>query len=123
MDVTDDRVGTCQTVGSLHLERASVDLDPDAEIDPAEADQVSQVIVRGITVLSCVERDDVSAAAADQLVNPQVLEMAAIGEMHELSAIVGPAEELGQNQVAELLGSWLSSRWSADSRSSSQAEH
>jgi hypothetical protein len=60
------------------MDPGRADGDFDAEIDPALANGVAEPLERERGVLLGVAGDDVAAAAANQFVEPQVLEVAAV---------------------------------------------
>ena len=71
-------VPTGMTRAFFFRKRADVDLDMDAEVLSALANQTPKVPERQRGVGSGVAQHDVAAAAADQLVDAQVLEVASI---------------------------------------------
>ena len=81
-----------QSFGPDRLERSGVELDSNPEVDAAEPDHVGEAVGGRAAVRGGLDRDDVAAAPADQLVDAQVLEMAAVGEMDVVAELVGPAE-------------------------------
>ncbi len=87
-----------QFCGACCLERVGVDLDSHAEVDPAETHHVRETVGGRAAVGGGLDGDDVAAAAADQLVDAQVLEMAAVGEVNVIAEIVRPAEQLAIEQ-------------------------
>src|SRR5690606_17756930 len=82
-------------------QRGHVDDDVGAEIDPALVYGVAQVGEGACAVGARVGAQDEAAAPAHQLVQAEVLEVAAVGQVHELAAGVGAAEQLGQQPAAE----------------------
>ena len=67
-----------------------------AEIDPALADRVAEVLEREVTIRTTVAGDDVTASATHELINTQVFKMSAIGQIHELRACMRGAKALAQ---------------------------
>ena len=79
---------------SLEPDGCDIDRDAHAEIALALADDGAQGAKRNVRVLLAVDCDDVTAAAADQLVNAEIVEMAAVGEVDVAGAVVGAAKQL-----------------------------
>ena len=80
--------------GGVEPNLLHVDLDVDAEVGAALLDGVAEILERERAVLPGVARDDEAAAAADQLVDAEVLEVPAVGEIDPRVAVGGHAEQL-----------------------------
>src|SRR5262249_35728549 len=76
----------------LDVEAGEIDLD--AEIDPDLADGVAQIRQRAVGIAAGIADHDVAAAPPDHFVEPEILEMAAIGEVNIRTLVVGEAEQL-----------------------------
>jgi hypothetical protein len=85
---------------TLDRQGVGVELNPDAEIDPGEANQPGEILVGSPDVLASVERDDVTAAPPDQLIDAHVFEVAAIGQVNEVSQAIGLAGQFAGEQLA-----------------------
>ena len=73
-----------------------IDLDVDAEIGAALLDGVAEILEGDVAVLAGIAGDDEPAAAADQFVDAEVLEVPAVREIHPRPIVGGHAEQLAQ---------------------------
>ena len=81
---------------SVHdANRLGVDVDLHTEVGAALANGPAQRLEGQLCVLLGVAHDDVVAASADQLVQPEIVEVAAIAQVDESAAPRGLAEQLG----------------------------
>ena len=99
-DAADGAVPLARRAARRGANLADVDLDVDAEVRPALLDGVPQIAERDGAVLAGVARDDEPAPAPDQLIDPQVLEVPAVGKIDPLAPIGGHSQQLVQ-QLAQ----------------------
>ena len=92
-DAPDGAVPLADLAAASRANLADVDLDVDAEVGAALLDGVAQIPERHAAVLAGVARDDEAAAAADQFVDAEVLEVAAVRQVHPLARVGGHAEQ------------------------------
>src|SRR6516162_1306444 len=90
------RAGHRRAVPRLEFEVKEVDAD--AEIDVALAHRVAELLEFHVGVATRIDHDDAAATAPHHLIEPEVVEVAAIGE-------VDPAALVGR-RTRELLQSW-----------------
>ena len=95
-DGADRAVGERASRRRIGPDRPRVDVDRDTEIDLALADRVPEILELESSVHARVARDDEPAAAPHQLVDPEVLEVAPVAQVHVLRGLVRHAQELGQ---------------------------
>ncbi len=69
--------------GIAAFEVFGVNVDDHAEIGVALADGVAEVPEMAVAVLAGVDGDDAGAAPPHQFVDPEILEMAAVGQIDE----------------------------------------
>ena len=74
------------------LGRDGVDVDGDAEVDADFAYGVAKILEDIVTVAAGVDDHDVPATAENHFVEPEIIEVAAIGEIHVGIGFVGGAE-------------------------------
>ena len=83
---------------------AQIDLDVHAEVGAAPLDGVAEVLEGDVAVLPGIAGDDEPAAAPHQFVEAQVLEVAAVGEIHPLLVVGRHAEQLVEQLAQRQVG-------------------
>ena len=93
-DRSDHTVGLAES--AVDTDRVGIDVDLDAEVGAAFANRSAERSEREFGVLLRVADDDVPAAPAHQLVESEVVEVPAVGQVDELAARRRLSEQLGE---------------------------
>src|SRR5258708_5649818 len=88
-----------QTAALLATDAVDVDLDIDAHVSAALSNQIAEIPKGQTAILVGVAGNDVAAAAAHQLVNAQVFEVPAVGEVYEVAAVIGQSKQLPHQTI------------------------
>ena len=81
------------------LERAQLaEADVDAEIDRDLAHRVAEILEGEFRIAAGIADDDAAAAAPDHLVEPEILEVPAVGEIDVVAVVRGQAEHLADER-------------------------
>jgi len=101
LDEADGAVGEAVAV-LLLADGAHVEVDDGSEVGFAETDYFAEAAEVEVGVAFGVRGDDESAAAANELVDAQVFEVAAIADVDIAAVVVGFAEELEEEREQAL---------------------
>ena len=99
------RAVVAQRVGRGDLSNVEVDLH--AQVRAALANRVAEILESVAGVGAGIARDDVAATPAHELVDAEVLEVPAVGEIHVAARFVGEPEDLAQQMEQRDLRSRL----------------
>ena len=80
----------------IFLEVREIDLDLDPHVDFSESDQLYQAAKTVGGIGSTIYAHDVAATAPQELVDPQVLEVSTVGDVHMRAAHVEPTDRFPQ---------------------------
>src|SRR5690348_10807578 len=80
---------------SILLAADAVDIyfDIEPHIGATLANRIPQVFESQVAVLTGIARDDVAAAAPDQLVDAQIFEVSTVGKVDEVAPLVSQSEQ------------------------------
>ena len=91
--LTDDHMRARQVFRFFQGQRSGVKHDADAQINPRQPDQVAEIVAGGVGILGRVDGHDIATAAAEQFIDAEVLEVAAIGDVDVITVAGRPAKE------------------------------
>src|SRR5678815_4528597 len=84
-----------------------MDIDGDPEIDPHLANRTAKIFEEIVAVAASVDRHDMPAAAQDHFVETEVVEVAAVREVHVGVGVRGVAERLSEKRKRRVCGASL----------------
>ena len=99
LDAADGAVGEAVLIALL-LDGLNVELDNGSEVSGTDTDEIAEAAEFEVFVAFGIAGDDDFAAAADEFVDAEIFEVAAVGDVEEEAGFVGESEEFA-GQVVE----------------------